>query len=117
MHTGSRWYTTSVNVPQGLQCILFIPEQRQETEACRAILVRGAWLHVRHTRGQGRCGCTRIGLHPIVAVPVTLPPPPAAQPPTIPRGDAVYNIGRASLLVNAFASGNLDDLALATQDA
>lgn len=40
VHTGSRWYTTAVNVPQGLQCILFIPEVRQETEACRAILVR-----------------------------------------------------------------------------
>ena len=76
VHTGSRWYTTSVNVPQGLQCILFIPEVRQETEACRAIL-----------------------------------------PDVIPRGDAVFNIGRVALLVNAFASGCLDDLPIATEDA
>ena len=80
VHTGSRWYTTSVNVPQGLQvrsittlplwsclvsllphpfnivclclylfhalqCILFIPEVRQETEACRAILVSDSLIH------------------------------------------------------------------------
>lgn len=76
VHTGQRWYTTAVNVPTGLQCVLFIPEIRQSTEGARAIL-----------------------------------------PKTIPRSDAVYNIGRVALLINAFASGNLDDLQLATQDA
>jgi homoserine kinase len=40
VHTGTRWYTTSVNVPQGLQCVMFIPEVRQETEAARAVLPR-----------------------------------------------------------------------------
>ena len=28
----------------------------------------------------------------------------------IPRGDAVYNVGRVAWLVNALASGNLDNL-------
>ena len=32
------------------------------------------------------------------------------------REDAVFNIGRSAILVNAFASGNLDDLRYATQD-
>ena len=37
-------------------------------------------------------------------------------PPTIDRGDAVFNIGRTALLVNALASGNLAHLAVATED-
>lgn len=75
VHTGSRWYTTSVSVPSGLQCILFTPDKRQDTEGARAILPR-----------------------------------------SIDREDAVFNIGRTALLINAFASGQLDDLTLATQD-
>lgn len=37
-------------------------------------------------------------------------------PQTVDRRDAVFNIGRAALLVNAFASGTLSHLATATQD-
>lgn len=37
-------------------------------------------------------------------------------PQTVDRRDAVFNIGRAALLVNAFASGDLTHLATATQD-
>ena len=76
VHTGTRWFTTQVNVPPGLQCIFFIPDKRQSTEGARAILT-----------------------------------------PLVPREDAVFNLGRIALFVNAFASGSLDDLALATQDA
>ncbi len=36
--------------------------------------------------------------------------------PSVPRTDAVYNIGRTALLVAAFASGDLDLLRTATQD-
>jgi homoserine kinase len=32
------------------------------------------------------------------------------------RNDAVYNLGRVALLVNAFATGRLQDLAIATED-
>ena len=35
---------------------------------------------------------------------------------TIPRDDAIFNIGRAALLVNALSSGNLELLAKATED-
>jgi threonine synthase/homoserine kinase len=41
----------------------------------------------------------------------------AILPAIVPRSDAVFNLGRVALFVNAFASGCLDDLALATQDA
>ena len=37
-------------------------------------------------------------------------------PPTISRQDAVFNIGRTALLVNALASGNLEHLETATED-
>ncbi|MCY3638213.1 MAG: homoserine kinase [Chloroflexi bacterium] len=37
-------------------------------------------------------------------------------PPTISRQDAVFNIGRTALLVNALASGNLNHLETATED-
>jgi homoserine kinase len=35
---------------------------------------------------------------------------------TVPRADAVYNIGRVAMLVRAFATGDLADLAVATGD-
>ena len=35
---------------------------------------------------------------------------------TVDRRDAVFNIGRTALLVNAFASGNLEHLGIATED-
>ena len=37
-------------------------------------------------------------------------------PQTVPLADAVFNVGRMGLLVNALHTGNLDDLALAMQD-
>ena len=36
--------------------------------------------------------------------------------PTVPRSDAIHNVGRAALLVTAFASANMDLLRVATQD-
>jgi len=41
----------------------------------------------------------------------------AVLPPSVSRQDAVYNIGRVALLVNALATGDLTHLAVATQDA
>ena len=37
-------------------------------------------------------------------------------PSVVDRGDAVFNIGRAALLVNALSSGNLEHLRVATED-
>ena len=37
-------------------------------------------------------------------------------PPTVDRQDAVFNIGRTALLVNALSSGNFEHLGIATED-
>ncbi|CAI5702893.1 hypothetical protein KXD40_004135 [Peronospora effusa] len=70
-----RWYSSRVQIPDGLQCVVFIPDSTGPTSVARAIL-----------------------------------------PPNVPRKDAVFNIGRAAIFVNAFRSGNLDELRFATQD-
>ncbi|KAF4316936.1 hypothetical protein BBO99_00004630 [Phytophthora kernoviae] len=70
-----RWYSSRVQIPDGLQCVVFIPDSTGPTSVARAIL-----------------------------------------PPSVPRKDAVFNIGRAAIFVNAFRSGNLDELRFATQD-
>ncbi|OQR80987.1 homoserine kinase [Achlya hypogyna] len=73
--TDNRWYSSRVQIPDGMQCVLFIPETTGKTSTARAIL-----------------------------------------PAKIDRADAVYNIGRAAILVNAFRSGNLPELRHAVQD-
>lgn len=75
IYADNRWYSSRVQVPDGLQCVVFIPDSTGPTSVARAIL-----------------------------------------PPKVERKDAVYNIGRAAILVNAFRSGNLDELRFATQD-
>lgn len=72
----NRWYSSRVQIPDGLQCVMFIPDTTGPTSIARAIL-----------------------------------------PGTVERQQAVFNIGRAALLVNAFRSGNLDELKYATQDS
>ncbi|TDH68763.1 hypothetical protein CCR75_009196 [Bremia lactucae] len=71
----NRWYSSRVQIPDGLQCIVFIPDSTGPTSVARAIL-----------------------------------------PTDVPRKDAVFNIGRAAIFVNAFRSGNLSELRYATQD-
>ncbi|TYZ59439.1 hypothetical protein PybrP1_012778 [[Pythium] brassicae (nom. inval.)] len=75
IHADGRWYSSRVQIPDGLQCVVFIPDSTGPTSVARAIL-----------------------------------------PPKVDRKDAVFNIGRAAILVNAFRSGNLDELRFATQD-
>ena len=64
-----------MQIPDGLQCVVFIPDSTGPTSVARAIL-----------------------------------------PPNVSRQDAVFNIGRTAIFVNAFRSGNLDELRFATQD-
>jgi homoserine kinase len=40
----------------------------------------------------------------------------AILPKVVPRKDAIFNLGRAALMVNALMSGRLEDLRVATQD-
>ena len=58
-------------------------------------------------------------IHSVLFIPeVTIPTDKARAvlPDSVSREDAVYNIGRVGLLVNALATGRLDDLPFATQD-
>eukprot|EP01137_Pigoraptor_chileana_P021919 Opistho-2@86225 len=75
IHTGKRWYTTRVNVPHGMQAVLFVPDQGTKTSEARALLK-----------------------------------------PQITRAEAIFNIGRAAMLVHAFQSNSLHDLKHATED-
>ena len=70
------WWTSRVQVPNGLVCVVFVPNHQTETALARGVLSD-----------------------------------------TIDRKDAIYNISRVALLVNAFSSGNLSWLRTATQDA
>ena len=48
--------------------------------------------------------------------PMTTKKARAVLSPTLSREDAVYNIGRVGLLVNALSTGRVEDLQVATQD-
>ena len=59
-------------------------------------------------------------LRAVVFIPDTAMPTREARavlPPQVSRQDAVYNMGRVALLVNALATGKAEDLRVATQDA
>ena len=62
--TGEQWITQRVDLPSGMQCVLFIPDDEMSTTAARACL-----------------------------------------PDALPYKDAVFNISRAAMLVNCFATG------------
>ncbi|RHZ29907.1 hypothetical protein DYB37_011638, partial [Aphanomyces astaci] len=70
-----RWYSSRVQFPSTMQCVLFIPETTGQTSVARSIL-----------------------------------------PKKIDRADAVFNIGRSAILVNALRNGNYKELRHATQD-
>ena len=57
------WITQRVHIPDGLQCVLFIPDDEMPTTEARAVL-----------------------------------------PAKIDRKDAIFNIARASMLINCFAT-------------
>ena len=59
------------------------------------------------------------GLHAVLLIPdmpLATSEMRAVLPKTVPMADAVFNTGRAALLVGAFATGNFDVLRVATQD-
>ena len=66
---------SSVNVPDDIMAVLFVPEQPMPTEKARKLLS-----------------------------------------PEISRSDAIYNISRSALLVQAFTTGDMSKLRYATQD-
>ncbi|MDA0677246.1 MAG: homoserine kinase, partial [Chloroflexi bacterium] len=75
VHDGNRWIIDTVDVPDDLSAVIFIPELQTNTHESRARL-----------------------------------------PDQISRSDAVYNIGRAAMLVNALKKREFGLLRYATQD-
>lgn len=74
--TEAGWITQRINVPAGLQTVLFIPDMEMRTSKARGILKDD-----------------------------------------VPRSSAVFNLARASMLVNCFSTGRLEALRYATCDA
>merc|ERR1711920_857568 len=70
------WITQRVSIPDGLQCVLFIPDDEMSTKEARACL-----------------------------------------PEKISYSDAIFNISRAAMLVNCFATSQFDPLRMAMEDA
>lgn len=73
--SSGQWITQRVNIPDGLQCVLFIPDEEMSTTEARAAL-----------------------------------------PPHLSYDDAVFNISRAAMLVNCFATGQFEPLRYAMED-
>jgi homoserine kinase len=70
-----QWITQRVSIPDGLQCVLFIPDDEMSTTEARAAL-----------------------------------------PPALPYDDAIFNISRAAMLVNCFATAQFNPLRYAMED-
>jgi len=69
------WITQRVSIPDGLQCVLFIPDGEMSTTEARAVL-----------------------------------------PESLPYSDAIFNISRAAMLVNCFATAQFNPLRYAMED-
>jgi len=74
-NANSQWITQRVSIPDGLQCVLFIPDGEMSTTEARAVL-----------------------------------------PTDMPYRDAIFNISRAAMLVNCFATGQFNPLRYAMED-
>jgi len=74
-NTNSQWITQRINIPNGLQCVLFIPDGEMATNEARAVL-----------------------------------------PKELPYEDAIFNISRAAMLVNCFATAQFNPLRYAMED-
>lgn len=73
--SNGQWITQRVSIPDGLQCVLFIPDGEMSTTEARAVL-----------------------------------------PEALPYPDAIFNISRAAMLVNCFATAQFNPLRYAMED-
>jgi len=73
--SNGQWITQRVSIPDGLQCVLFIPDGEMSTTEARAVL-----------------------------------------PKELPYKDAIFNISRAAMLVNCFATAQFNPLRYAMED-
>jgi hypothetical protein len=85
------WKSASVSVPTDATCVVFVPDKRPKLVG--APLPGSSVEDTKTALARG------------------------ILPATIPRSDAVFNLSRVALLVNAFSTGNLSLLRVACQDA
>jgi len=75
INDSGHWITQRVHIPDGLQCVLFVPDDEMKTDEARGVL-----------------------------------------PDLISREDAVYNISRAAMLINCFATSQFNPLRMTMED-
>jgi len=75
INDSGHWITQRVSLPDGLQCVLFVPDDEMKTDEARDVL-----------------------------------------PDMISREDAVFNISRAAMLINCFATSQFNPLRMTMED-
>ena len=98
-----QWVTQRVNIPTGLQCVLFIPDDEMKTSEARGCLPENLTC-----AGRNSAQFVRANSRPRNS-------PTSASLP-LRYADAVHNISRAAMLVNCFATSQFDPLRYAMED-
>ena len=99
-----QWVTQRVNIPTGLQCVLFIPDDEMKTSEARGCLPENLTCAARNSGA-----IFRAQFAPAQFSDVRLLTP-------LRYADAVHNISRAAMLVNCFATSQFDPLRYAMED-
>ena len=103
-----QWVTQRVNIPTGLQCVLFIPDDEMKTSEARGCLPENLTCAARNSGAIPRA-IFRAQFAPAQFSDVHLLTP-------LRYADAVHNISRAAMLVNCFATSQFDPLRYAMED-
>ena len=99
-----QWVTQRVNIPTGLQCVLFIPDDEMKTSEARGCLPENLTCAARNSGA-----IFRAQFAPAQFSDGRLLTP-------LRYADAVHNISRAAMLVNCFATSQFDPLRYAMED-
>ena len=104
-----QWVTQRVNIPTGLQCVLFIPDDEMKTSEARGCLPENLTCAARATPAQfsARNFLAQFASAQFSDVRLLTP---------LRYADAVHNISRAAMLVNCFATSQFDPLRYAMED-
>ena len=99
-----QWVTQRVNIPTGLQCVLFIPDDEMKTSEARGCLPENLTCAARNS---GAILRAQFGSAQFADGRLLTP---------LRYADAVHNISRAAMLVNCFATSQFDPLRYAMED-
>ena len=99
-----QWVTQRVNIPTGLQCVLFIPDDEMKTSEARGCLPENLTCAARNSGAIFRAQFASAQFSDVrLLTPLRY-------------ADAVHNISRAAMLVNCFATSQFDPLRYAMED-